>query len=55
MDCPSYIILGDLNGHTGFLGPHTMNKNGEAMLDFIYKYNLILLNGHAECLGEITW
>ena len=32
-----------------------MNKNGEAMLDFINKNNLILLNGHAECLGEITW
>ena len=25
------------------------------MLDFIDKNNLILLNGHAECLGEITW
>ena len=55
VDCPNYIILGDFNGHTGFLGPHTMNKNGEAMLDFIDRNNLILLNGHAECLGEITW
>ena len=34
-ECPSYIIMGDFNGHTGFLGPHTINKNGEAMLDFI--------------------
>ena len=54
-ECASYIIMGDFNGHTGFLGPHTINKNGEAMLDFIDKNNLILLNGHAECLGEITW
>ena len=43
------------NGHIEFLGPHTINKNGEAILDFIDKNNLILLNGHAECLGEITW
>ena len=44
-DCANYIIMGD-NVHTGFLGPHTMNKNGEAMLDFIDKNKLILLNGH---------
>ena len=25
-DCASYIIMGDFNGHTGFLGPHTMTK-----------------------------
>ena len=55
VDCPNYIVLGDLNGQTGFLGPHTRNKNREAMIDFIGKSNLILLNRHAECLGEITW
>ena len=32
-----------------------MNKNGDMMLDLIDKYNLILLNGHPECKGEITW
>ena len=52
-DCASYIILGDFNGHTGFLGPHTMNNNGEAMSDFIHNNNLILLNGHAKCFVEI--
>ena len=36
VDCPSYIILG-YNGHTGFLGPHAMNKIREAMLDLIGK------------------
>ena len=51
----NYIILGDLNGHTGFLGPQSMNKNGEIMLDLIDKNNLILLNGQPECKGEITW
>ena len=51
----NYIILGDFNGHTGFLGPQPMNKNGDMMLDLIDKNNLILLNGHPECKGEITW
>ena len=45
----NYIILGDFNGHTGFLGPQSMNKNGDMMLD------LILLNGHPDGKGEITW
>ena len=54
VDTASYIIMGDFNGHTEFLGPHTVNKHGEAILDFIDKQNLILLNGHAECLGEKT-
>ena len=32
-----------------------MNKNGELMLDLIDDNNLILLNGYADCIGEITW
>ena len=51
----SYMILGDFNGHLGFLGPHQMNKNGELLYNLIDKHNLILLNGHPECTGEITW
>ena len=39
----------------GFLGPQPMNKNGKLMLDLIDNNNLILLNGHADCKGEITW
>ena len=31
-----------------------MNKNGELMLDLIDNNNLILVNGHADCKGEIT-
>ena len=50
----SYMILGDFNGHLGFLGPHPMNKNGELLYNLIDKHNLILLNGHPECTGEIT-
>ena len=51
----NYIIVGDFNGHTGFLGPQSMNKNGYIMLDLIDKNNLILLNGHPKCKGGIIW
>ena len=32
-----------------------MNKNDELMLDLIDNNNLIILNGHADCRGEVTW
>ena len=51
----SYMVLGDFNGHLGFLGPHPMNKNGELLYKLVDKHNLIWLNGHPECTGEITW
>ena len=49
------LILGDFNGHVGFLGPQKINKNGELLLDLIDKNNLILQNNHIDCIGEITW
>ena len=39
----------------GFLGNHPMNKNGELLCNLIDKHTLVLLNGHPECEGEITW
>ena len=50
-----FIIMGDINGHVGFLGNHPMNKNGELLCNLIDKHTLVLLNGHPECEGEITW
>ena len=50
----NYIILGDFNGHIEFLGPQSMNKNGDMMLDIIDKNNPILLIGHPECKGETS-
>ena len=32
-----------------------MNKNGKLMLDFAEENSLIILNGHTECNGTITW
>lgn len=49
------IILGDFNSHVGFLGPQSINKNGELLLELIDNNNLVMLNGHPDCIGEITW
>ena len=49
------ILLGDFNGHTGFLGPQDTNTNGEKVLQWITDQNLMLLNADPQCSGEITW
>ena len=49
------LILGDFNGHLGFLGPQKINKNGKKLLDLSEKYNLSIINLDTNCLGEITW
>ena len=48
------LILGDLNGHIGILGPQKINKNGKKILDLVEKYNLGILNLDPKCSGEIT-
>lgn len=49
------ILLGDFNGHVGFLGPQEINKNGEKVIQWITDPNLMLLNADPQCSGEITW
>ena len=49
------IILGDFNSHVGFLGEQRLNKKGTKLLNFVDRFNLILLNGDERCLGEYTW
>ena len=53
-DGEKVILLGDFNGHIGFLGPQTLNHNGEKLLNLAEKWNLIILNGDSNCKGEIT-
>ena len=48
------VIMGDFNGHVGFLGPQELNLNGKLLLDFVEKQNLIMLNADDKCEGEIT-
>ena len=49
------ILLGDFNGHLGFIGDQPQNFNGKIVLDIMTEYNLILINGTEKCNGTITW
>ena len=48
------ISLSYFNSHVGFLGRQELNTRGRKMLEFIEKWNLVLLNGDQDCDGEIT-
>ena len=47
------LILGDFNGHIGFLGGQQLDRNGKYVLDLLDK-NMILLNADTECRGVYT-
>ena len=49
------LILGDFNGHLGFLGPQKLNLNGQNVLKLMNDLDLILINDDQLCQGEITW
>ena len=38
------MVMGDFNGHVGFLGNQELNYNGTKMLEFMEKWNLIFMN-----------
>ena len=48
------LVMGDFNGHVGFLGEQERNRNGEMMLRFMEKWNLIMLNVDEKCEGVYT-
>ena len=35
------IVMGDFNGHVGFLGSQDKNHNGVKLLEFVERWNLI--------------
>lgn len=49
------IILGDLNGHIGFLGEQKINENGYIITEWLCTYDLTLLNCDDKCKGLYTW
>ena len=48
------VLLGDFNGHLGFIGPQDLNCNGRLILELMERFNLVLLNGDDKCKGTIT-
>ena len=55
VDSEGLIVLGDFNGHVGFLGQQKVDRNGEMIIDWMNDFNLILLNGDDRCIGLYTW
>ena len=49
------VILGDFNGHVGFKGYQQIDENGKMIIEWMEKYNLIMLNDDFNCRGEVTW
>ncbi|KAK3889166.1 hypothetical protein Pcinc_006740 [Petrolisthes cinctipes] len=49
------VLLGNFNGHFGFIGRQEVNQNGNRVLSWAEKYYLTILNGDLRCKGETTW
>ena len=47
------LVLGDFNGHLGFIGEQELNENGRYVLEIMEGYNLVLLNGDLNCDGRM--
>lgn len=48
------VVMGDFNGHVGFLGTQDLNRKGEMMLEFAERWNMVILNADDKCEGEYT-
>ena len=48
------LIVGDFNGHIGYLGEQNLDANGKMILDWLEKYKVTLLND-VKCSGLYTW
>ena len=49
------ILLGDFNGHIGFLGDQEIDVNGRMILEWLGQFSLTLLNCDDRCEGKYTW
>jgi len=50
-----YIMIGDFNGHLGYLGYQEENENGKEINKFIEESGLLLMNIDEKCEGLYTW
>ena len=48
------IVMGDFNGHVGFLGSQDRNHNGVKLSEFVERWNLIIMNCDTKCRGTFT-
>ena len=50
----SVIVMGDFKGHGGFLGDQDNNHNLVKLLEFVERWNLIIMNCDTKCRGTFT-
>ena len=50
----SILMLGDFNGHLGFIGEQNIDRNGRYVLEIMENFNMCLLNGDDRCEGVTT-
>ena len=50
-----YMMVGDFNGHLGYLGYQGENENGKIINRFIEESGMILMNIDNKCRGTYTW
>ena len=49
------MIMGDFNGHLGWIGDQKLDENGKIVKEIAYKYNMTIANMDEKCTGQITW
>lgn len=49
------IIIGDFNGHVGFLGEHKLHEGGRIILSFMENHNVIMADDDMHTKGLYTW
>ena len=49
------FVVGDFNGHLGYIGYQEENENGKLINEFMSENDLILMNCDEKCEGLYTW
>ena len=55
MEEKNLIVMGDFNGHLGYVGYQEENRNGRIVNDLIWRSDLILVNIDEMCRGTYAW
>ena len=49
------MVLGDFNGHVGFLGDQREDRNGKFVINLVNNNNMMMVNCDEKCKGMYTW
>ena len=49
------LVMGDFNAHLGILEDRREDVNGMMVMEWLDKFDLVLMNADAKCEGVYTW